>query len=102
MVMKFFVDTTIDNEYVFRFEKISICKSKDYYFDSSYNVLCARLMGFSYPDFLLYCRAKGGTLRGRKGYCYVTFKEKKPCEEICKRLNEEVKKLSFLEKEIIE
>lgn len=60
----------------------------------SYNVIQARLLGFTYPDYLRYCRAKHkGTLRGRTGYSYVVFKDKKDCLDVCKLLNNEWKKV---------
>lgn len=55
----------------------------------SFNVLPARLLQMSYPDYLKYLRANGGELRGREGYTFVTFKDKKICEKFCSQLNKE-------------
>ena len=56
----------------------------------SLNVLAARLLDLSYPDYLQYCRANfNGLLRGRTGYSYCVYKDKKDCEKLCEILNKE-------------
>lgn len=60
----------------------------------SYNVLSARLLGLSYPDYLKYCRAQhGGIIKKSKGYPYCVFKEKANCSRVCGLLNTEWRKV---------
>lgn len=58
-------------------------------YTSSYNILAARLLGLSYPDYLKYCASIGAKLRGSEGYAYPSWKEKTAADKLCKRLNEE-------------
>lgn len=56
----------------------------------SLNVLMARVCGVSYGDFLRYCRSDyGAELRGKKGYPYPLFKDKREAQKLasflCKR-----------------
>lgn len=69
--------------------------------NGSLNVLQARLLGLSYPDYLQFCRAHHkGILRGRAGYSYCVYKEKANCQAICKLLNTEWNKVeNFLKGE---
>lgn len=61
--------------------------------NGSYNVIQARILGFTYPDYLRYCRANhSGTIRGREGYSYCVYKEKSNCAAVCKILNDEWQK----------
>ena len=55
----------------------------------SYAILAARLLGFTYPDYLRYCAVQGGSLRGATGFPHVVFKDKKDAEKICKLINTE-------------
>ena len=64
-----------------------------WYFTSSYNVPSARLLGFTYPDYLRYCRSKGAMIRGKKGYTIPVWTNKSDCDEICKMVEKEWKKL---------
>ena len=64
-----------------------------WYFTSSYNVPPARLLGFTYPDYLRYCRAHGAMLRGKNGYTHAVWTDKKECEKICKQIQAEWEKL---------
>lgn len=74
--------------------EIPFADSPDFYCKGSYNVIEARLLGFTYPDYLRYCRANfNGVLRGREGYTYCVFKNKKDCLAICEMLNREFKKV---------
>lgn len=73
--------------------EIPFDKNPDIYCRGSFNILAARLLGFTYPDYLRYCRALGGILRGREGYSYCVFKNKKTCFDLCARLNKELKKV---------
>lgn len=55
----------------------------------SFNVLGARLLNLSYPDYLRYLRANGAELYGRTGYSYAYFEDKGKCQSICTLLNKE-------------
>ena len=79
--------------YSFTIEDNQFVEFEGYCFRSSYNVLFARLLGLSYPDFLRFCRAAGGILMGKQGYAYVNFKNKMDCQKICNLINKEIKKL---------
>lgn len=59
------------------------------YCGCSFNVLPARLLHMTYPDYLKYLRANGGELHGRTGYVFVVFKNKSICQKFCDRLNKE-------------
>ena len=66
----------------------------------SYNVLQARLLGLSYPDYLQFCRANyNGILRGREGYSYCLYKEKSDCQKVCQLINKEWNKVENFLKE---
>lgn len=55
----------------------------------SYHVMGARLLQMEYPDYLRYLRSLGADLRGREGYVYAAFKDKKIVEKVCEQLNRE-------------
>lgn len=58
---------------------------------TSYQLVAAKLLGFSYPDYLRYARSKGATLKGREGYSLVVFPKLLDCIDFCKLLNKEWK-----------
>lgn len=89
--MRFKVTTTFDDNYM-----ISLDEGGTNKYPISYNVVCARMLGFSYPDFLLYCKANGATLRGRDGYCHPVFKNINDCQKICQLVNSGLKYFDFL------
>lgn len=60
----------------------------------SYQIIAARLLGFSYPDYLRYGRSKGATIRGRTGYSCLYFSSKENCQNFCDELNTEWNKFS--------
>ena len=64
-------------------------KYPDFILNQSYGILAARLIGFSYPDYLRYCAVNGATLKGREGFPHPTFKDKKDAEKICNLINKE-------------
>lgn len=64
-------------------------KYPNFILNYSYGILAARLLGFTYPDYLRYCSVNGGTLKGRTGFPHPVFKEKKDAEKICKLINNE-------------
>ena len=60
----------------------------------SYGVIQAKILGFTYPNFLRYCRANfNGLLRGREGYSYCVFKNKVDASRLCGLLNQEFNKV---------
>ena len=84
----FYTDTTAnENEYCPRLttEGYKIFNSNS----GSFNIICARLLGFSYPDYLRFVRDNyNASLRGRQGYTYSYFKNKQDCEKVVRLLNE--------------
>lgn len=54
---------------------------------SSYNVVAARLLGFTFPDYLRYCKSRGAELRGKQGYTHAIWKNKAMAESLVKELN---------------
>ena len=56
--------------------------------NTSYHILCARVLGFTYPDYLRFCICNGAYLKGKEGYCYPVFKDKKDAQKIAKLCNE--------------
>lgn len=74
-------------------------KFPDLMTSSSYGVVAARALGISYPDFLCYCAAHGGKLRGKEGYPVCYFKNKADAEIICKQINKEMEKFYTAYKE---
>ena len=67
-----------------------------FYFTSSYNVVAARLLGFTYPDFLRFCRSNGAKLEGRAGYTHPVWSNRNECQKICNLLNKEWEKFQSL------
>lgn len=54
----------------------------------SYNVIAARVLGFSYPDYLRYVRDNyNALLKGKEGYSYAYYKNKEDCHRIVVELN---------------
>lgn len=54
----------------------------------SYNVIAARLFGLSYANFLRFARKYyNGTIVGKQGYSYITFKNSADCDRMVKELN---------------
>lgn len=94
---QFFPTETYDGRYMigFYFEDFRL-RDKDisFYFASSYNVVPARLLGFSYPDFLRYCEKNGATLKGKNGYTHAVWKEKNDCNRVCELINKEWEKVA--------
>ena len=82
-----------DGTYQVALREIPFATNPEIYCKGSYNVLAARLLGFTYPDYLRYCRSLGGILRGREGYTYCVFKDRKVCANLCARLDKEFKRV---------
>jgi len=58
----------------------------------SYNVICARLMGLSYPDYLRMCRdIYGATLHGKGLYITARFPNGKKLDHLIEELNARAK-----------
>lgn len=59
------------------------------HFESSYHVLCARVLGLSYKDFLHYCYYQKAEIVGKKGYTHPIWKieDASKIEEVIKTLN---------------
>ena len=65
----------------------------------SFNLIAARILGFTYPDYLRYVRDNfNAELRGRQGYSYAIYKNKNDCTGIVKILNDAWKEV---EEEIV-
>lgn len=107
-LMRFFypVKNMTDDYYLAGFDDNEIFKDRpDFSYSSSYHVLDARLVGLSYPDYLLWCvKNYKATLGGKRGYCYPMFKDITDCQKFCTMLNNKFKdfmKQSGLFEEII-
>lgn len=78
-----------------------IYESADFNFKSSYHVLCARVLGLSYIEYLHYCYNFGAKIVGRQGYSYPVWKidDKAGIKEVLRELNYQWNKVeSFLKK----
>lgn len=59
-----------------------------YYLNGSYNIIEARVLGFSYPNYLRFVRDNyNATLKGNAGYSYAIYKNRNDCYDIVKLLN---------------
>lgn len=93
--MKFIAVETPDGTYKVGMDEVPFTARR-----GSWNILQARVLGITYPQYLKYCMSYGGQLRGRTGYSYCVFKDKGICNMICKKLNEEWSKFNItIEKE---
>lgn len=60
----------------------------------SYNIVAARVLGLSYPDYLRFVRQNySATLRGREGYSYAIYKNRKDCVAVVTLLNDTWRKV---------
>ena len=60
----------------------------------SFNIVAARILGFSYPDYLRYVRDNhNATLKGKQGYSYAIYKDRKDCVAVVTLLNDAWKKV---------
>lgn len=86
----FYVDISIyDNScFMVRPGKEVLDKTKSN--QGSFSVVCARLMGLSYPDYCRMCRDKlGATLFGKHGYYIgISFKDRDYASVLCDALKE--------------
>lgn len=60
----------------------------------SYHVFAAKLLNFSYKEYLLYCATKGGELKGLDTFPYVIFSERAAALNICNKINKEWDRVS--------
>lgn len=94
------------------FEACETCDGKGYYIAArpdetanqlgiscSYQLVAARLLGFSYPDYLRYGRSKGAIIQGRFGFGLLVFEKLLACRDFCKELNAEWEKVKKVVKE---
>lgn len=60
----------------------------------SFNIVAARILDFTYPDYLRYVRQNyNATLKGKKGYSYAVYKDRKDCVAVVTLLNDAWKKI---------
>lgn len=60
----------------------------------SFNIVAARVLDFTYPDYLRYVRQNhNATLKGKKGYSYAVYKDRKDCVAVVTLLNDAWKKV---------
>ena len=58
----------------------------------TYHTIAARILGFSYPNYLRFCRDNfNAEIRGKIGYPTPFWKNKKSCEDLLKLLNKNYK-----------
>lgn len=78
-----------DNTYMVGLEDNIYDLITPYYLNGSYNIVAARVLGFSYPDYLRFVRDNyNATLKGNAGYSYAIYKNRNDCYDIVKLLNE--------------
>lgn len=89
----FILETTPDEKYcAIYFNAVDeLCHLPDYCYKSSYNVVAARVMGMSFPQWLLYCAAQKAIIGGNTGYAGVKWKiaDKAYANIILKELNKQ-------------
>lgn len=60
----------------------------------SFNIVTARILGFTYPDYLRYVRQNhNATLKGKQGYSYAIYKDRKDCVAVVTLLNDAWRKV---------
>lgn len=60
----------------------------------SFNIVAARILGFTYPDYLRYVRQNhNATLKGKQGYSYAIYKDRKDCVAVVTLLNDAWRKV---------
>ena len=60
----------------------------------SFNIVAARVLDFTYPDYLRYVRQNhNATLKGKKGYSYAVYKDRKDCVAVVTLLNDAWRKV---------
>lgn len=101
--MKYCVKENCDGLFLIGMDDVPFAEYAAQYMNGSYNVLAARILGFTYPDYLRYVRQNfNGELRGKEGYSYCIFKNKKDAMKLALKLNKEWEKIEKVIKEEIE
>ena len=60
----------------------------------SFNIVAARILGFTYPDYLRFVRQSyNATLKGKQGYSYAIYKDRKDCVAVVTLLNDAWRKV---------
>lgn len=60
----------------------------------SFNIVAARILGFSYPDYLRYVRDNhNAILKGKQGYSYAVYRDRKDCVAVVTLLNDTWRKV---------
>lgn len=90
--MKFIPVERADSTYMINVDDLSWANGKNSC-GCSFNVLPARLLDMSFPDYLRFLRANGAKLCGKNGYSFGIFKDKDDCQKICNMLNKEWKRV---------
>lgn len=63
----------------------------------SFNIMAARILGFTYPDYLRYVRQNhNATLKGKEGYSYAIYKDRKDCVAVVTLLNDAWRKVETI------
>lgn len=92
--MKFYTNENCDGHFIIAIDDVPFPESAAEYMHGSYNVLAARLLGLTYPDYLRYVRKNyNAELHGRTGYSYCTFKNKADAVKLIMQLNKEWSKV---------
>lgn len=92
--MKFYANENCDGNFIIAIDEVPFPESAAEHMSGSYNVLAARLLGFTYPDYLRYVRKNyNAELRGRTGYSYCVFKKKADAIKLVMKLNVEWNKV---------
>ena len=90
---------TNDGEWNIFYDGRAFCGGKEVC--GNFNVIVARILGLSYPNYLRYCRDTfNATLRGKKGYPIPYWKNREDGIKLIKILNQEIKKFKFDEDKI--
>lgn len=86
---RFYVGKALESEiYVIYFDTSLVEKLPDFVYHGSYHVIAARVLGYSYVEYLKFCSVNGAILRGREGYTYPVYKDKEDATKVCQILNE--------------
>lgn len=99
---RFYVEETYEpNIYSIYFDTSSVEKLPNFCYHSSLHVVAARVLGYSYIEYLKFCSVNGATLRGREGYTYPVYKNKEDAIKVCQILNENWIEVEEYLKEVI-
>lgn len=82
-MMLFYVDDNTEGKAVCRCSPDLFLKGA-----GSFNVIAARVLGMTFPDYLRFVREKySATLQGREGYTCYYFKNRQDCARLVNDLN---------------